>query len=116
MNLRKTIAGAAIALGGATVMLGLGGTANAAVDGNAAATPNLDLELGKVANAGNLASIDTNNPAGKIDAINFDAFDVKALVENIDAGATGLPGATLLGYDNTEDPSNVELGALVDPS
>lgn len=116
MNLRKTIAGAAIALGGATVLLGLGGTANAAVDGNAATTPNLDLELGKVANVGNLAGIDTNNPAGKIEAINFDAVDAEALVENVDAGATGLPGATLLGYDNTEEASNVAAGVGVDGS
>jgi hypothetical protein len=110
MNLRKTIAGAAIALGGATVMLGLGGTANAAVDGTAHTTPNLDLELGKVANAGNLASIDTNNPAGKFEAINFDAVDVDGVVENVD----GQVVPTLLGYDNTEEASNVGVGALVD--
>jgi hypothetical protein len=106
MNLRKTIAGAAIALGGATVMLGLGGTANAAVDGNAGTTPNLDLELGKVANAGNLASIDTDNPAGKIEAINFDALKAAADAQNIDAQAVD----TLLGLSEHEGPSHAGAG------
>jgi hypothetical protein len=106
MDLRKTIAGAAIALGSATLMLGLGGTANAAAGADAGTTPNLDLELGKVANAGNLASIDTDNPAGKIEAINFDAISAAANAENIDAQAVD----TLLGLSEHEGPSSAGAG------
>lgn len=105
MNLRKTITGAAIALGGATVMLGLGGTANAAVDANT--TPNLnDLELGKVTSVSDLASIDTDNPHGKVEIVNFDTVESDAHATNVD----GDPTAVLLGYDSTEGPSSAGLG------
>lgn len=97
MNLRKTIAGAAIALGSATVMLGLGGTANAATGADAGTSPNLDAELGKVATVGELAQVDTNSPVGVIDALNFDAVKAAADVQNLDAGVAD----NLLGYDGT---------------
>ncbi|XVS64536.1 hypothetical protein ACQPYE_00280 [Actinosynnema sp. CA-299493] len=65
MNLRKTIAGAAVTLGGAAVMLGLGGTAQA-VDLGAHARPDLDAEPGKVANLGDVVRVDLSNPAGPV--------------------------------------------------
>ncbi|QQQ76515.1 hypothetical protein IOD16_36885 [Saccharothrix sp. 6-C] len=65
MNLRKTIAGAAVTLGGAAVMLGLGGTAQA-VDLGAQVRPDLDAELGKIANLGDVIRVDASNPAGPI--------------------------------------------------
>lgn len=65
MNLRKTIAGAAIAVGSTAVMLGLGGTAQA-VDLGAHTSPELDGEPGKVANIGDLIRVDTANPAGPV--------------------------------------------------
>jgi hypothetical protein len=65
MNLRKTIAGAAVTLGGTAVMLGLGGTAQAA-DLGAHTRPDIDAELGKVANLGDLLLVDASNPAGPI--------------------------------------------------
>jgi hypothetical protein len=97
MNLRKTIAGAAIALGSATVMLGLGGTANAAAGADAGTSPNLDLELGKVGTVGELAQVDTNSPVGTVDALNYDAIKAAADAQNLDAD----PVADLLGYDST---------------
>lgn len=65
MNLRKTIAGAAVTLGGTAVMLGLGGTAQA-VDVGAHTQPDIDTEVGKVANIGNLVLVDTAHPAGPV--------------------------------------------------
>ncbi len=65
MNLRKTIAGAAVAVGSTAVMLGLGGTAQA-VDLGAHTSPDLDTELGKVANIGDIVRIDTANPTGPV--------------------------------------------------
>ncbi|MET9226967.1 hypothetical protein [Lentzea sp. NPDC003310] len=101
MNLRKTVAGAAVALGSTAVMLGLGGTAHAAdhADVTANTQPDLGGQLGEVAQVGNLASVDTSDAAGKIQAINAEEANVDALVENVDAGATGLPAATLLGLN-----------------
>ena len=63
MNLRKTIAGAAVAVGSTAVMLGLGGTAQA-VDLGAHTSPEIDGELGKVANIGDVVRVDTSNPTG----------------------------------------------------
>ncbi len=105
MNLRRTITGAAVALGSAAVVLGLGGTAHAS-GADVQTQPNLDLELGKVGSVGKLASIDTDNPQGKIEAINRESADLRAMAENLDVP----PVATLLGYDNPEDPSTVEAG------
>jgi hypothetical protein len=102
MNLRKSITGAAIALGSATVMLGLGGTAHA-TDAGADAKPNLDLELGKVGSAGNLAKVDTNNPLGKAEVLNSDPVDTQTHINNVD----GDVASELLGYDPTEDPSSL---------
>ena len=65
MNLRKTIAGAAVTLGSTAVMLGLGGTAQA-VDLGAHARPDVDGELGKVANLADVVRVDLSNPAGPI--------------------------------------------------
>ncbi|MEU4740002.1 hypothetical protein AB0G02_05975 [Actinosynnema sp. NPDC023658] len=65
MNLRKTITGAAVTLGGAAVMLGLGGTAQA-VDAGAHTRPDAEGELGKVANIGDLVRVDTSDPAGPV--------------------------------------------------
>ncbi|MEV8436356.1 hypothetical protein AB0425_03195 [Actinosynnema sp. NPDC051121] len=65
MNLRKTIAGAAVAVGSTAVMLGLGGTAQA-VDLGAHTSPELDGELGKVANIGDVVRVDTANPDGPV--------------------------------------------------
>lgn len=110
MNLRKTIAGAAIALGSATVMLGLGGTANAAAGADAGTSPNLDLELGKVGTVGELAQVDTNSPVGVVDALNFDAIKAAADAQNLDAGVAD----NLLGYDMTPGQvSHVGAGAGV---
>ncbi|MFI9008699.1 hypothetical protein ACIGNX_15870 [Actinosynnema sp. NPDC053489] len=66
MNLRKTIAGAAVTVGGAAVLLGLGGTAQAA-DLGAQVRPAVDGELGPVANLGDAVRVDTSDPAGPID-------------------------------------------------
>ncbi|MGW6443654.1 hypothetical protein [Lentzea sp. NPDC055074] len=109
MNLRKTVTGAAVALGSATVMLGLGGIAHADT-GSAAVhtTPDLGGQLGEIAKAGDLASVNTADAAGKIQAINAQDVDVNALVENVDAGATGLPASTLLGLN---EPNGVPTGA-----
>lgn len=105
MNLRKTITGAAIALGGATVMLGLGGTAHADVAGAAVeTTPDLGGQLGDVASVGDLASVNTADAAGKIQAINAQDLDATALVENVDVGGNGVPAATLLGLNEPQGP------------
>lgn len=105
MNLRRTIAGAAVALGSTAVMLGLGGTAHAA-DAGAQTRPDLDSELGKVGSVGGLARLDTKDPGGKLQALNFQNPSATALVQNLD----GQVVPSLLGYDNTEDPANLELG------
>src|SRR5687767_11671337 len=108
MNLRKTVTGAAVALGSATVMLGLGGIAHADdhVDATAHTQPDLGGQLGDVASAGNLAKVDTSDVAGKIQAINAEDADVTAIVENVDAGGTGLPASTLLGLNEPTAPWN----------
>ncbi|ANZ37055.1 hypothetical protein BBK82_14230 [Lentzea guizhouensis] len=109
MNLRKTVAGAAVALGSATVMLGLGGIAHADTASGAVHTaPDLGGQLGDVAAVGDLASVNTHDVDGKIQAINGQTADVNALVENVDAGASGLPAATLLGLT---EPTGVPTGA-----
>lgn len=65
MNLRKTIAGAAVTVGSTAVMLGLGGTAQA-VDLGAHTSPDIAPELGKVANIGDIVRVDTTNPYGPV--------------------------------------------------
>jgi hypothetical protein len=98
MNLRKTVAGAAIALGSATVMLGLGGIAHAdTASANAQTAPDLGGQLGDVASVGDLASVNTDDVNGKVQALNAQEPDVIAAVENLDGGVMGLPAATLLG-------------------
>ncbi|MFD0200095.1 MULTISPECIES: hypothetical protein [Saccharothrix] len=67
MNLRKTIAGAAVTIGSTAAMLGLGGTAQA-VDLGAHTRPDVDAELGKVANIGDVIRLDTANPSGPLTA------------------------------------------------
>jgi hypothetical protein len=105
MNLRKTITGAAVALGSATVMLGLGGIAHADTAGVGAGTsPDLGGQLGDVASAGDLASVNTADAAGKIQAINAQDADLSAIVENVDAGGNGVPAATLLGLNEPQGP------------
>jgi hypothetical protein len=110
MNLRKTITGAAVALGSATVMLGLGGIAHADTGANVATTPDLGGQLGDVAGVGDLASVDTSDAAGKIQAINTQDLDVEAIVENVDAGANGVPAATLLGLNEPQGPPHANAG------
>ncbi|MCC8247546.1 hypothetical protein [Saccharothrix luteola] len=66
MNLRKTIAGAAVTLGSTAVMLGLGGTAHAEHDLGAETRPDVDAELGEIANVGDAIRVDLSNPAGPI--------------------------------------------------
>lgn len=52
--------------------------------------------------------MNTADTIGKIQAINAQDLDVNALVENVDAGATGLPASTLLGLN---EPTGVPTGA-----
>ncbi|MFI6100632.1 hypothetical protein ACIA8G_34210 [Lentzea sp. NPDC051213] len=105
MNLRKTVTGAAVALGSATVMLGLGGIAHAdTADVNALTQPDIGGQLGDVASAGSLAAVNTEDVNGKIQAINAQDADVTAIVENVDAGGNGVPAATLLGLNEPQGP------------
>ena len=107
MNLRKTVAGAAVALGSATVMLGLGGIAHAeTVDAVAHTTPDVGGQLGEIATVGELAQVDTSDVDGKVQAINGLDGDVTAFVENVDAGGSGLPAATLLGLSEPQGDPN----------
>ncbi|MDX8032155.1 hypothetical protein SK803_18195 [Lentzea sp. BCCO 10_0856] len=107
MNLRKTVTGAAVALGSATVMLGLGGIAHAdTADATAHTQPDIGGQLGEIATAGDLAKVDTSDVAGKIQAVNAQDADVTALVENVDAGGNGVPAATLLGLNEPTAPWN----------
>ena len=108
MNLRKTVTGAVAALGSATVMLGLGGIAHADdhASATAHATPDFGGQLGDIASAGNLAKVDTSDVAGKIQAINAEEADVTAIVENVDAGAMGVPASTLLGLNEPQGPAS----------
>ncbi|MCP2244768.1 hypothetical protein [Lentzea aerocolonigenes] len=111
MNLRKTITGAAVALGSATVMLGLGGIAHADTAGVGAGTsPDLGGQLGDVASVGDLASVDTSDVNGKIQAVNAQDLDVNAIVENVDAGGSGVPAATLLGLNEPQGPPSAQAG------
>ncbi|GLZ32633.1 hypothetical protein Lesp02_48210 [Lentzea sp. NBRC 105346] len=109
MNLRKTITGAAVALGSATVMLGLGGVAHAAgpAEASAETNPNLPLQVGDAASAGDLASVNTDDEAGKIQAANLrDMNVVDAAANNLDADVI----ANALGYDATPDqPGHVHV-------
>jgi hypothetical protein len=82
MNLRKTIAGAAVALGGAAVMLGLGGTAQA-VEIGAEARPQLDTEPGKIATIGDITRVDTENLAGGLRTADLDVTDPESAVEGL---------------------------------
>ncbi|MBB5806855.1 hypothetical protein F4560_006623 [Saccharothrix ecbatanensis] len=86
MNLRKTITGAAVALGGAAVMLGLGGTAQAAEIG-AEARPQLDTEPGKIATIGDITRIDTENLADGIRTVDLDVTDPESAVESLAGSA-----------------------------
>ncbi|TQM81899.1 hypothetical protein FHX81_4286 [Saccharothrix saharensis] len=86
MNLRKTIAGAAVAVGSTAVMLGLGGTAQA-VDLGAHTSPELDGELGKVANIGDIVRVDTANPTGPV-----------------------VTGPLILGNGTTDAPLDLRIG------
>jgi hypothetical protein len=107
MNLRKTVTGAAVALGSATAMLGLGGIAHADVaDATAHTQPDVGGQLGDVASVGPLAKVDTSDVDGKIQAINAQDADVTALVENFDVGGSGVPAATLLGLSEPTQPWN----------
>ncbi|MCG8921703.1 hypothetical protein [Lentzea sp. CC55] len=103
MNLRKTVAGAAVALGSTAVLLGLGGTAHADIaDATAHTQPDLGGQLGDVAAIGDLAKVDTSAVDGKIQAINGQQPDVAAIVENVDS----VPASTLLGLSEPGKPLN----------
>lgn len=82
MNVRKTIAGAAVALGSTAVMLGLGGTAQAAEFG-AEARPQLDTEPGKIATVGDLVRIDSEDLNDKVRTLDLEVGDPKALARNL---------------------------------
>jgi hypothetical protein len=110
MNLRKTITGAAVALGSATVMLGLGGIAHADTAAGADVAPDLGGQLGGVGGVGDLASLDTSDPTGKIQLVNAQDPSLTAIVENIDAGANGVPASTLLGLNEPQGPPHVNAG------
>ncbi|CAL9660414.1 hypothetical protein SUDANB95_06952 [Actinosynnema sp. ALI-1.44] len=105
MNLRKTISGAAVALGSTAVMLGLGGTAHASgVD--LQSDPTLDTELGKVGGVGKLASVDTDDPHGKFQLVNQQRPDVKAVITDLDAQQV----STMLGYGQQDPTSHIDTG------
>ncbi|MEJ2852517.1 MULTISPECIES: hypothetical protein [unclassified Saccharothrix] len=105
MNLRKTISGAAVALGSAAVVLGLGGTAHASgVD--LQSDPTLDTELGKIGGVGKLASADTNDPNGKFQLVNQQRPDVKAVVTDLDTQQVGA----MLGYGKQDPTSHIDTG------
>jgi hypothetical protein len=82
MNLRKTIAGAAVALGSTAVMLGLGGVAQAAEVG-AEARPSLDTEPGELAGVGDVVRLDTNDLADHVRALDLRLTDPAALAANL---------------------------------
>jgi hypothetical protein len=105
MNLRKTISGAAVALGSTAVMLGLGGTAHASgVD--LQSNPTLDTELGKVTKVGDLASADTDDVNGKFQLVNGQQPDLKAVVTDLDA----QQAASMLGYGKADPTSHIDTG------
>lgn len=115
MNLRKTVAGAAVALGSTAILLGLGGTAHADVVGDtvgAGADTGLDLggQLGGVAGVDKLAVLDTSDPAGKIQLVNEQDPSATAILENVDAGASGLPASTLLGLNKQHGTPHANAG------
>lgn len=83
MNVRKTIAGAAVALGSTAIMLGLGGTAAQAAEVGAETRPELDTEPGKIATVGDVVSIDTEELAGTVRTLDMDLGDPKALARNL---------------------------------
>ena len=107
MNLRQTITGAAVALGSATVMLGLGGIAHADTAVGAASTPDLGGQLGDIGGVGDLASLDTTDPTGKIRAVNTQDPSVTT---NLDAGANGIPAAPPLGLSEPQGQPHVGAG------
>ncbi|MFC6088339.1 hypothetical protein [Saccharothrix lopnurensis] len=68
MNLRKTIAGVTVALGSTAVVLGLGGTAQAA-DLGLETRPDVDAEPGRLVRVGDVLRVDTNELAGHVRTI-----------------------------------------------
>ncbi|GAA0224349.1 hypothetical protein GCM10010492_23130 [Saccharothrix mutabilis subsp. mutabilis] len=105
MNLRKTISGAAVALGSTAVMLGLGGTAHATgVD--LQSDPTLDTELGKVGGVGKLANVDTDDPNGKFQLVNQQRPDITAVITDLDAQQVG----SMLGYGKQDPTSHIDTG------
>ncbi|WP_158850533.1 hypothetical protein [Saccharothrix deserti] len=82
MNVRKTIAGVAVTLGSTAVMLGLGGTAQAA-DAGAEIRPEIDTEPGKVATVGDLVRVDTEELAGHVSRFELDPDDPKSLARTL---------------------------------
>jgi hypothetical protein len=109
MNLKKTVAGTAIALGGATMMLGLGGTANASVHSNAA-VPHVGHQVNDVVDTDDLSHVDPDNPVGETNAIHLDgAKDLvrssatASRVVRFDAKADD----SLLGVADNNGPSRV---------
>ncbi|WP_033436240.1 hypothetical protein [Saccharothrix sp. NRRL B-16314] len=95
MNFRKTIAGAAVALGGTAVMLGLGGTAHAAEIG-AEARPQLDAQPGKIATIGDIARFDGEDLTNPLSTADIDVTDPEAaaadLVATVLDTLRGKPG------------------------
>jgi hypothetical protein len=107
MNLKKTIAGTAIALGGATMLLGLGGTANAAVD---APAPHLGHQLNDVVDADDLSHIDADNPASETDSIHLDGTRDLARESAAESKAVQFDAQaddSLLGVADNNGPSRV---------
>ncbi|MET1076106.1 MAG: hypothetical protein ABWY11_25915 [Umezawaea sp.] len=111
MDIKKTIAGAAIALGGATIMLGMGGTANASVDSDTA--PQVGHQLNEVVDADDLSHVDSENPLSETDSIHLGGVQELARnsanttkVARVDAQADD----SLLGVADNNGPSRVATG------
>jgi len=109
MNLKKTLAGTAIALGGATMMLGLGGTANAAVDGDAV-SPAVGHQLNDVIDADDLSHVDAENPLSETGSIHLDStrdLARKSVSETKVAKFDAKADDSLLGVADNNGPSRV---------
>jgi hypothetical protein len=109
MNIKKTIAGTAIALGGATLLLGMGGTANAAVDGTVTASY-LGHQVNDVVDADDLSHVDPEDPLAETGSIHLDGM--RDLARN-SASATKVAkfdaraDDSLLGVADNNGPSRV---------
>ncbi|WNV83925.1 hypothetical protein [Umezawaea sp. Da 62-37] len=112
MDIKKTITGAAIALGGAVIMLGSGGTASAAVDGDATA-PHLGHQLNEIIDAEDLSHIDTENPLSEIRSIHLTGLQdlvSNSIGNNRIAQVDAQADDSMLGVADNNGPSRVATG------